>query len=310
VRIKLYRGRYYAVWREKGETKRVSLRTDDRAVAERRLKDQQRQPQGETVAEIVRDYLSQKESARSHEAMRYSWKALEPHFSQYRPDQITPAMCKAYAKARKVSAGTVIKDLGLLRTATKGRGGHFWFPPAPVPKDRYLTRAEFERLLNASSLPHLRLFLVLALTTGGRSGAILELTWDRVDFARGQIRLADGSQGRKGRATVPMNKEARRALEAAYEGRESEWVIEWGGRKVKSVKRAFRESVARAGLDAVTPHVLRHTAAVWMIEAGASITEVSQYLGHTDTRTTFRVYARHSPDHLQKAAKSLTWRRE
>lgn len=305
MRIKLYRGKFYAVWREGGETKRLSLRTGDRAVAERRLKDQQKKPAGTTVAEIVTAYLASKESARSHESMGYSWQALEPHFGHFRPDQITPAMCKAYAKARKVSPGTIIKDLGLLRTALKGRGGEFWKPLAPLPRDRYLTRAEFENLLKASSLPHLRLFLILALTTGGRAGALLDLTWDRVDFARRQIRLADGSQGRKGRATVPMNNRAKAALEEAYKARESEWVIEWAGHRVKTVKRAFREAVTRAGLEGVTPHVLRHTAAVWMIEAGATIVEVAQYLGHTDTRTTYRTYARHSPDHLQRAAAAL-----
>lgn len=305
MRLKLYRGKFYAVWRENGETKRVALRTADRAVAERRLIDQQKKPTGDTINDIVENYLKSKESKPSHEAMRYSWQALKPHFGNLRPDQITTERCKAYAKSRKVSAGTIIKDLGMLRTAVKGKGGEFWFPPAPLPRDRYLTRDEFRSLLEATSLPHLRLFLILALTTGGRSGAILGLTWDRVDFARGRIKLADGKIGGKGRATVPITDEALAHLKMAYEGRTSNHVIEWAGRPVRSVKRAFREAVARAGLEAVTPHVLRHTAAVWMIEDGATIAEVSQYLGHTDTRTTYRVYARHSPDHLRKVAKAL-----
>jgi integrase len=305
LRVQLYRGRYYAVWREHGQTKRRALRADNRADAERTLADQLRKPTGKTVADIVKVYLEEKSGARSHEAMRYSWKALEPHFGHYRPDQITPALCKAYAKSRKVSAGTIIKDLGMLRTALKGKGAEIWLPSSPPPRDRYLTRSEFDRLIKATSLPHIRLFIALALATGGRAGAILGLTWDRIDFGKGQIRLADGSTGGKGRAAVPMNASVRTALETAYKGRTGDWVIEWGGRPVRSVKRAFREACARAKLEAVTPHVLRHTAAVWMIEAGASITEVAQYLGHSDTRTTFRVYARHSPDHLRNAAKAL-----
>ena len=40
--------------------------------------------------------------------------------------------------------------------------------------------------------------------------------------------------------------DARAALEAAAKGRTSEWVIEWAGKRVGSVKRAFREAVARA----------------------------------------------------------------
>lgn len=305
MRLKLYRGKYYAVWREGGETKRTALRTDDREVAERRLADQLKKPKGTTVAEIVQNYLSAKEGKASHPSMLYSWQALKPYFGHYRPDQITPELCKDYAKKRKVSPGTVIKDLGLLRTAVKGKGAEFWMPPAPLPKDRYLTRAEFDKLLKASSLPHLTLFIILALSTGARAGALLDLTWDRVDFTKGTITLADGRSGGKGRATTPMTNRAREALEAAYKGHESEWVIEWAGKKVGSIKRGFREAVARAKLKEVTPHVLRHTAAVWMIEDGHSITEVAQYLGHSDTRTTYRVYARHSPDHLRKAAKAL-----
>lgn len=306
MRVQLYRGRYYAVWREGGQTRRRALRADNRADAERSLADQLKKPTGTTISAIVENYLGNKAGARSAEAMRYSWKALEPHFGHYRPDQITPAMCKAYAKARKVKPGTIIKDLGLLRTALKGKGGEFWAPHAPEPRDRYLTRAEFDRLLKASSLPHIRLFITLALATGARAGALLDLTWDRVDFAKGHIRLSDGQAGRKGRnPAVPMTNAAKTALQAAHKGRQSEFVIEWAARRVQSVKRAFRESCAKAGLEGVTPHVLRHTAAVWMIEAGSSITEVAQYLGHSDTRTTFRVYARHSPDHLRNAAKAL-----
>lgn len=311
MRLKLYRGSWYAVWREAGQTKRLALRTNDRAVAERRLIDKQRQPSGETVADFAKAYLKAKENALSYNSMRFCWANLENHFGHLRPDQITTDVCKQYAKKRKVKPGTIIKDLGFLRTALKGKGANFWLPSTPPPRDIYLTRADFQNLLNATSLPHLKLFLVLALTTGGRTGALLDLTWDRVDFRRGQIRLSNGLVGGKGRATVPMNQAAREALEEAVKGRESEWVIEWAGHKVGSIKRGFREAVARAGLrKEITPHVLRHTAAVWMIEDGASITEVAQYLGHSDTRTTYRVYARHSPEHLQKAAAALDWRRE
>jgi len=305
VRVQLYRGRYYAVWREGGETKRTALRTNDRLIAERRLAEHKKKRPNALVSDVVSRYLEDKKDARSAEAMRYSWKALKPHFGHYKPEQIDKDMCRSYAAKRDVSAGTIIKDLGFLRTALKGTGAQFWFPPSPPPRDRYLTRAEFENLLNATSLPHIRLFITLALATGARSGALLDLTWSRVDFIRGVITLSDGRSGGKGRSTIPINKTARAALETAHKGSRSEWVIEWAGRRVKSVKRAFREACTKAGLEGVTPHVIRHTAAVWMIESGASITQVAQYLGHTDTRTTYRVYARHSPDHLREAAKAL-----
>ncbi len=63
-------------------------------------------------------------------------------------------------------------------------------PPKPAPKDRYLTRAEIDQLLAAPAEPHIRLAILLMLSTAARVTAILELTWDRVDLDRGQIDLA------------------------------------------------------------------------------------------------------------------------
>lgn len=59
------------------------------------------------------------------------------------------------------------------------------------------------------------------------------------------------------------------------------------------------------GLSDVSPHVLRHTAAVYMAEAGISMDEIAQYLGHSDSRITASTYARYSPEHLRKAASAL-----
>jgi integrase len=50
---------------------------------------------------------------------------------------------------------------------------------------------------------------------------------------------------------------------------------------------------------------MRHTAAVWMAEAGVPMPVIAQYLGHTDSRITERVYARFSPDYLRGAADAL-----
>ncbi|TVP74309.1 MAG: hypothetical protein EA339_00680 [Rhodobacteraceae bacterium] len=74
---------------------------------------------------------------------------------------------------------------------------------------------------------------------------------------------------------------------------------------VISIKRGFAAAVASAELIGLTPHVLRHTAAVHMTEAGGSMDEIAQYLGHSDTRITSNTCARYSPEHVQKAATAL-----
>jgi len=310
MRLKLYRGKWSAVWRENGTTRRASLRTADRAEAERRLRDIQKKPVGDLVSEIIAAYLAEKKhTARGYQGLESASRPIVREWGHLRPDQIDKPLCRGYvAKRRKqgVSDGTVIKELSVARAAIKGRGAVFALPTAPPPKDRYLTKAEVDRLMEACELPHIRLFILLAWSTAARAGAILDLTWDRVDFERGQIRLADGRSGGKGRALVFMSERLRGALSEAHEARTSEWVVEWAGEKVRSVKRAFGTAAKGAGLsDDVTPHVIRHSAAVAMAEDGVSMAEIAQVLGHRNQQTTFTTYARFSPEHLKRAMRAL-----
>lgn len=65
----------------------------------------------------------------------------------------------------------------------------------------------------------------------------------------------------------------------------SDHLIEWAGGPVASIRRGFASAVDAAGLKGVTPHFLRHTAAVHMAEAGVSMDEtVSGPLGQQDYR--------------------------
>ena len=152
------------------------------------------------------------------------------------------------------------------------------------------------------------LFIVLALTTAGRREAILDLTWDRVNFERGLIQLGDGRKRTKGRATVPIHESARPYLEAAFKAKRTRHVIEYADRAVRSVRTGFDNACAAAGLDDVSPHVLRHTAAVQMAEGGAPMSEIAAVLGHSDSRITERVYAKYSPGYLRKAVSAIGWR--
>ena len=300
---------------DNGRVWRRSLRTPDRGVAERRFRDFKFETPGDSVADAVGHYLDEKVSASSHGSMLTSWRALKPTFGHLRPDQIDRKLCRSYAKARRSSGvqdGTIIKDLAVLKAALryvgKAAGAVFEMPAQPPPRDRFISRAECQRLADACKLPHLRLFVILAWSTAARHTALLELTWDRVDIERGIIRLARaGEDGRKGRATVPINAWADAALREAYEARTTNYVIEWGGNTepLTSVGTAFEAATERAKLKSVTPHILRHSAARAMAEAGVPMPEIAAYLGHTSSRVTERVYARYSPQYLRKAAKAL-----
>ena len=312
MRLQLYRGVWAATGRTDGKQWRRSLGTKDRATAERRFRDLKFEQPGETVGDFVTRYLAEKAERRSAPAMGYAWKALEPTFGALRPDQITRDICKTYAKKRRkagVSNGTVIKELGVLKAAlgwaNKASQAVFEMPETPPARDRHITLDEFNRLVDACTLPHLKLFCLLGWYTAGRASAIFDLTWDRVDFQKGQIRLSKGQGRQKGRATVPIADRLRTALLESREARTTDYDVEWGGHKVGSVARGFRAACEAAGIEDVSPHVLRHSAAVRMVENGIPLAEVGQYLGHTDPKVTYRVYARFTPGHLKKAADAL-----
>ncbi len=79
------------------------------------------------------------------------------------------------------------------------RAPKIWRPGKPQTDKRILNTGDARALIDAATERHIRLAL-LSPGTGTRVGAVLGLTWDRMDFERGSInpRLADGAT-RKGR---------------------------------------------------------------------------------------------------------------
>ena len=149
----------------------------------------------------------------------------------------------------------------------------------------------------------LRFIVLLALATGARMSALLDLKWDQVHFDTRTVDLLPAGRHKtnKGRPVVPVNQRAFAALEEAYKARLSDYVIEHAGQPIASIKKAIRSAAIRSGIPC-SPHVFRHTTAVWMAESGRSMDEIAQFLGHTNTKLTTRVYARFSPTHLRSAS--------
>lgn len=323
-------GRFVITWWEEGKRRRYRLEADTRGDAEREAIDiakrEQDQPKAAlTIAELWDEYRSEKIGRRVATAMKHEWKAIGPHFGHFRPDQITDKLCASYAAKRRkqrpkgkkkgqINDGTIWTELGHLRSVLlwaveRQKIDHappIPRPSKPQPKSRWLTHKEIDRLLAVEMAPHIRLAITLMLATAARVGAVLDLKWDRVDFERGKVDLRVTDIGpRKGRAIVPMNDGLRAALLAAKAGAISDYVIEWGGERVQSIKTGFRAACAAAEFADVTPHVLRHTAAVHLAASGARMAKIAQYLGHSNEQITAHVYARFSPEHLKEEAKAL-----
>lgn len=249
----------------------------------------------------------------------WSWKKLAPRFAKLPVEAINADICRDYAADRleTVSQGTIWSELTHLRSCLNwaakrhviDRAPYVWLPAKPQSKQRVLTEAEARRLLDAAELPHLHLFIVLALSTGARSGALFDLTWDRVDFETGLIDLQlpeiinpMTKEVRKKRPVSPMTDAVRAELEAARIGALTDHVIEWNGEPVRSIKKAFAAAVAKAKLRNVTPHTLRHTAATWLTEAGIPMEIIARFIGHRDPKTTRTIYSHPSAETLRSAA--------
>ena len=263
-------------------------------------------------------YMASIEGKASHQRRLDAWKAMRPFWEKTDPELIDAAMCEAYAAQRKASPATVRYELLQISTAIGwGRkNGHtdakpeMSLPAAEERKVRHLSHGQFEKFFAEVKAPHARLYVLLGLYTMARPSAILDLTWDRVDFERRLIDLnpPGRKQTAKRRPVVKMNAELAEALTEAYAARQCEYVVERGAKKVANVKKAFQAASERAGMH-VTPYTLRHTGAVWAAEAGISMAALAQFMGHDDDTTTQKHYARFSPDYLANVAEAVQRRR-
>ena len=309
-----HRGKYALTYREGDRRLRISTGTADEALARSRaaeIWDRRKAAASERIADLWPAYVRDRvKDGLARARFDVTWRALGPYFGEIIGRQVTRDDCRAYAKRRTEqgkAASTITTELALLRACLRWRYGasapSVWLPAPSPPRDHWLTKDQVRELLDATDTPHVRLFIILAAATGARASAILDLTWDRVHFGQGMIdyRPAGRKVTNKRRIEVRMNERARAALEQAYEARLSDHVIEYGGKSVGSVKKALQRLSAKTGIK-VSPHVLRHSAAVWMAQDDVPMSRIAQFLGHTKTAVTEHYYARYSPSHMQDAA--------
>lgn len=328
-RLTKLNGEYCVTWDEPGGIRRrYRLGTRDKEEAARLATSRYAKltrPRGTTVADLWRGYLQAMEGRAVVKTMAHTWKALEARFGKMEAESISAADCRAHVQDRRairsarhpagIQDGTIHTELGHLRMvllwAKKNKliadAPHIERPAKPEPKDAHLTRDEAKALLDAANAPHVALAIRLMIGTGARNEAAMQLTWDRVDMTRRMIMLRNpfDKSRRKGRATIPINETLFSALEDAKRRAETNYVIEWASSPVKSIKRGLKAAGTAIGRPDVSPHMLRHSAAVWMAEDGHDMHEIAQFLGHDDVKTTARIYARFSPTHLRKLADSL-----
>lgn len=338
-------GTYYIHWTEDRRSKRISTRTRDLAAAKAFLGTwllmERNAPDagaGLTVGDLWQVYDKKHvEGVLSPATIRYAWKRLAPHFSAMRPQDIGQDAVDAYVEKRSLIAkdGTIRRELIALRACMNWCAAPsrrllspallpaFDLPPDSGPRERWLRQDEIDRLLKAAAdasgpgrMGRGERFIWLALETAARKQALLDLTWDRVDWETGMIHLAvpGRRETKKRRPSVPISARLRPVLERMYAERVNGHVLDHGGEVWVTIQRIAE----RAGLGTgargagdkpkrtgISPHVFRHTAATHMARRGVPLYDIAGVLGNSIVMVE-KVYAKHCPGRLRAAVDSIS----
>lgn len=209
---------------------------------------------------------------------------------------------------------------------------------APPKTDYWLSRDQVAaRIRAARRLPrcsHIARILLIGVYTGTRPGATRALQWEPsrqggwFDLASETLhRRAQGKRESKKRQPparihahlLPHLKRWKRADEA----KGIKCVCHYSGRQVASVKKAWAAVAIAAGHATRTgttkdgrpiwkihdgPHICRHTAATWQMQAGTDLAQAAGYLG-MNPDTLWDVYGHHHPA-FQSAAATASSKRQ
>lgn len=212
--------------------------------------------------------------------------------------RITGSMVAAYRDLRlsAVRPATVRRELALLRHCLEVARREWGVPINPNPmsdvklpamafsRDRRLEPDDVFRLrlaLTGSKVWYLAPIVELALETGMRRGELLSLTWSNLDLARRLASLPMTKNGR--RRDVPLSGKAVEVLARLPLTDDRIFPLRPG-----TVGIAWKRLVAKAGVDNLRFHDLRHEAISRFFEMGLSLPEVALISGHQDYRMLLR----------------------
>lgn len=173
-------------------------------------------------------------------------------------------------------------------------------------RERYLGQHELQRLgevlhaveQDGSERQHVVAAFRLLILTGCRLREIQTLQWGFITDAG--MELPDTKTGAR---RIPLPAAARAVLSALPRTPGNPYVIEGklDASHITDLQQPWRRIRARAGLDDVRIHDLRHTFASNAVSSGMPIQMVGRLLGHTQIQTTMR-YAHLADDPVKRAA--------
>lgn len=221
----------------------------------------------------------------------------------------------------------VLKDNPMSHVSfSKGKGRQI------VEKEVYLESDDLKRFLDCcerDSFPLTLPFFRLIAFTGLRKGEALALTWNDIDLKNSQLTVnKTAARGEKGNviATSPKTPSSNRTISIdqrtvnilkKWRREQREYLLKFGHNSLKPnqlvfasktndfiVLSRFNNVLTRLCADNDFPrlkiHGFRHTHCSLLFEAGLSVKEVQDRLGHSNVQTTLNIYT-----HVTKKQKDL-----
>lgn len=303
------------------EDAQAMLYERERAIikAVRRRRSQGR-PASPTVAEVLSRYLDSLGNPSTRAASAYHLRLFSDIFGTRKAHCLTledvAAFLDLQAK-RGVSKATACRRMGIVRAAYRwaSRWGILSVNPlaglrlpTQAPQTPDPPTAREARLLYAVAAPHVQRVIALGMATGARIGPseLFRLRWTDVDTGAAILRMPNASKGAPLEAReVPLRPDVLRLLRR-WEKEDAAlgcvWVIHYKGQPVRSISRAWRNALRRAGIGRrIRPYDLRHAFASRALDHDADLKCVAEIMGHRDEKMIVRFYRHTSAKARRKA---------
>ena len=178
-------------------------------------------------------------------------------------------------------------------------------PKEPWTKIRFLDHDEEGRLLQELHEP-LRTLVVLGIHAGIRiQSEGVGLTWEHVDLIRNLVTVPADLAKNGHERVIPLNRMIRTALTDLRKDAKHESIfVSADGLPYRHIRKSFDRACARAKVNGVTPHVLRHTFASRLVMAGVDLRTV-QVLGGWKSLDMVMRYSHLSPHHKAQAVEAI-----
>lgn len=307
-------GRYYFMVRHQGKLIRLSLKTKDRKLADRLVAAKKKKVGhlkpgssqltfGQVTEQFRQTNLATKDlKPRAREYREYCIESLYREWHGLKTllvRDVTRTGCEEWfaSRRKKISAQLLNNELGTLKMILEFavREGVIMDNPATeiarvrIPRVNIVipSHEQFASLtqrLRGNGYHRAADFVELLGYSGMRRNEAASLTWEDVDFQRGQFRVTGGEQGTKNREVrhVPLFPALRTLLERLRDKQKKPPPPTKSIMSIAQCRDSIGAACREAGLPHFTHHSLRHFFCSNAIENGVDFKTIAGWLGHKD----------------------------